>query len=115
MIFQLCVENYDETLSLIPYPKRIILILMILILLILILLIRILMILILMILILTILILMILILFFQLFVQTHSDVLGFSLILPNETESVLLGAAMLGASAAETSRNESSSVINRDF
>jgi ribulose kinase len=37
----------------------------------------------------------------QLFVQTHADVLGLSLILPNETESVLLGAAMLGAAAAE--------------
>lgn len=37
----------------------------------------------------------------QLFVQTHADVLGLSLILPNETESVLLGAAMLGAAASE--------------
>jgi hypothetical protein len=44
-------------------------------------------------------------------VQTHSDVLGLSLILPNETESVLLGAAMLGASAAEKSGKESASVI----
>jgi ribulose kinase len=44
-------------------------------------------------------------------VQTHSDVLGLSLILPNETESVLLGAAMLGASAAEKYSNESASVI----
>jgi len=34
-------------------------------------------------------------------VQTHADVLGLSLILPNETESVLLGAAMLGAAASE--------------
>ena len=42
----------------------------------------------------------------QLFVQTHADVLGLSLILPNETESVLLGAAMLGATASEKAKRE---------
>ncbi len=47
--------------------------------------------------------------------QTHSDVLGLSLILPNETESVLLGAAMLGASAAEKSGNESATVTKPDY
>ena len=41
----------------------------------------------------------------QLFVQTHADVLGLSLVLPNESESVLLGAAMLGAAAAEKTQH----------
>ena len=36
----------------------------------------------------------------QLFVQTHADVLGLNIILPKESESVLLGSAMLAASAA---------------
>ena len=36
----------------------------------------------------------------QLFVQTHADVLGRTVVLPKETESVLLGAAMLAAAAA---------------
>ncbi len=35
-----------------------------------------------------------------LFVQTHADVLGIPVVLPDQTESVLLGAAMLGAAAA---------------
>jgi ribulose kinase len=40
----------------------------------------------------------------QLFVQTHSDVLGLSVILPKEAESVLLGAAMLAAAASEKAK-----------
>lgn len=36
----------------------------------------------------------------SIFVQTHADVLGLPVLLPSEPESVLLGAAMLGAVAA---------------
>jgi ribulose kinase len=36
----------------------------------------------------------------ELFVQTHCDVLGIPVVRPEQTESVLLGAAMLGAAAA---------------
>ncbi|KAK3089619.1 hypothetical protein FSP39_005104 [Pinctada imbricata] len=36
-----------------------------------------------------------------LFVQTHADVTGIPIILPNEEESVLLGAAVLGATASK--------------
>ena len=35
----------------------------------------------------------------ELFVQTHADVLGLPVVLPETTESVLLGAAILGATA----------------
>jgi ribulose kinase len=36
------------------------------------------------------------------FVQTLADVLGFPLLLPKESESVMLGAAILGACAAKS-------------
>ncbi|XP_068082500.1 FGGY carbohydrate kinase domain-containing protein isoform X2 [Anabrus simplex] len=36
----------------------------------------------------------------RLFVKTHADALGLPVLCPNETESVLLGAAILGASAS---------------
>lgn len=54
----------------------------------------------------------------QLFVQTHADVLGLDIILPKESESVLLGSAMLAASAALKAQEElqvpSSSIHNPD-
>ncbi|KAK3607536.1 hypothetical protein CHS0354_025791 [Potamilus streckersoni] len=37
-----------------------------------------------------------------LYIQTHADVIGFPVILPDEPESVLLGAAILGATASGT-------------
>ena len=36
----------------------------------------------------------------ELFIQTHSDILQMKIVKPHQTESVLLGAAMLGAAAA---------------
>lgn len=36
----------------------------------------------------------------KLFVQTHADVLGLPVLLPKNSESVLLGSAMLGAVAS---------------
>ncbi len=36
----------------------------------------------------------------DLFVRTHADVLGIPVVMPDETETVLLGSAMLGAAAA---------------
>ena len=36
----------------------------------------------------------------ELFIQTHSDILQIKIVKPHQTESVLLGAAMLGAAAA---------------
>ena len=36
----------------------------------------------------------------ELFIQTHSDILQIEIVKPHQTESVLLGAAMLGATAA---------------
>ena len=44
----------------------------------------------------------------DLFIQTSADVLQIDVIRPDQAESVLLGAAMLGASAA-SSRNDTSS------
>ncbi len=41
----------------------------------------------------------------DLFVQTQADVLGVSVIRPEERESVLLGASMLGASATSLDNN----------
>lgn len=38
----------------------------------------------------------------DMFVQTLADVLGFPLLLPAESESVMLGAAILGACAASS-------------
>ena len=37
----------------------------------------------------------------ELFAQTHADVIGLPVLLPKSQEPVLLGAAMLGAVAAE--------------
>ena len=42
-------------------------------------------------------------------IQTHCDVLGIPVVRPAETESVLLGAAMLGAAAAATAAEGDSS------
>lgn len=39
----------------------------------------------------------------NLFVKIHADVLGLPIICPQETESVLIGAAILGARAADPS------------
>ncbi|KAL5021232.1 hypothetical protein ScPMuIL_000387 [Solemya velum] len=39
------------------------------------------------------------------FVKTHADVLGLPVLLPKEEESVLLGAAILGAAASGNSQN----------
>ena len=44
----------------------------------------------------------------ELFIQTSADVLQIEVIKPDQAESVLLGAAMLGASAA-SSRHDTSS------
>lgn len=41
----------------------------------------------------------------ELFVQTQADVLGLPVIQPHEKESVLLGAAMLGAAAVRSASN----------
>ncbi|XP_059082136.1 FGGY carbohydrate kinase domain-containing protein-like [Tigriopus californicus] len=41
----------------------------------------------------------------EIFVQTQADVLGLPVIQPNEKESVLLGAAMLGAAAVRSASN----------
>ena len=38
----------------------------------------------------------------QLFIQTNSDVLQLKIVKPHQVESVLLGAAMLGAAAAKS-------------
>lgn len=35
-----------------------------------------------------------------LFVKTHADAIGLQVLVPEESESVILGAAMLGATAA---------------
>lgn len=37
----------------------------------------------------------------RIFVQTHADACQMSVLLPNETEAVLVGAAILGACAAQ--------------
>ena len=44
----------------------------------------------------------------ELFIQTNADVLQIKVIKPDQAESVLLGAAMLGASA-DSSRHDTSS------
>lgn len=36
----------------------------------------------------------------EVFLQTHANVIGLPVLVPDETESVLLGSAMLGASVA---------------
>ena len=46
------------------------------------------------------------------FVQTHADVLKLPVVLPEVTESVLLGAAILAASAYESSGDASESKNN---
>ncbi|XWS28074.1 hypothetical protein CRYUN_Cryun25bG0034500 [Craigia yunnanensis] len=49
-----------------------------------------------------------------LFIQEHADIIGCPIILPRESESVLLGAAILGAVAAKkyTCLNEAMKVLN---
>ena len=49
----------------------------------------------------------------SLFVQTHCDVLGLPVVRPRESESVLLGAAMLGAAAASEGESTLLSVLAR--
>lgn len=43
--------------------------------------------------------------------QTHADVLGMPVLLPQEPESVLLGAAMLAAVAGEKYRTVEDAVV----
>ncbi|KAF8400339.1 hypothetical protein HHK36_013636 [Tetracentron sinense] len=49
-----------------------------------------------------------------LYIQEHADIIGFPIILPKESESVLLGAAILGAVAAKkySSLNEAMKALN---
>lgn len=48
------------------------------------------------------------------FIQEHADIIGYPIILPRESESVLLGAAILGAVAAKkySSLNEAMKALN---
>lgn len=48
------------------------------------------------------------------FIQEHADIIGYPIILPRESESVLLGAAILGAVAAKkySSMNEAMKALN---
>ena len=47
----------------------------------------------------------------ELFVQTHADVLGLPVVLPETTESVLLGSAILAATAASAVKEGAESTI----
>ncbi|CAL5376608.1 unnamed protein product [Camellia sinensis] len=48
------------------------------------------------------------------FIQEHADIIGYPIVMPRESESVLLGAAILGAVAAKkyTSVNEAMKALN---
>ena len=45
----------------------------------------------------------------DLFIQTNSDVLQLNIVRPHQVESVLLGAAMLGAAASKAEKDTKSS------
>lgn len=45
----------------------------------------------------------------DLFIQTNSDVLQLKIVRPHQVESVLLGAAMLGAAASKSYKAKNSS------
>ena len=45
----------------------------------------------------------------ELFIQTNSDILQLRIVKPHQVESVLLGAAMLGAAAAKSHQDKDAS------